>query len=102
MKPSPEQLSNMLMHFYGSINFYRHPLNRSLIYTEGIQYFAEAAGAYWFIDLIAFTLFKHTRSQSFINIIMTVADGKATIRLDDGDDNLIVSKHIEFTDCPAG
>jgi hypothetical protein len=39
--------------FYGSENLYRHPLCRSLTYTDGVRYLAEGAGAFWLIDLIA-------------------------------------------------
>ena len=40
-----------LSQFYCSDNFYRHWLG--LVYTDGLKYLAEQAGAYWLIDAIA-------------------------------------------------
>jgi hypothetical protein len=42
-----------LRHFTGDLERYRHPFNRKVIYTPGVQHLAERAGAYWLIDLIA-------------------------------------------------
>jgi hypothetical protein len=39
--------------FTGDLDRYRHGLNRRVIYTPGVQYLAEAGGAYWLIDVIA-------------------------------------------------
>ena len=41
-----------LMQFTGSCTFFRH-WTRRLLYTEGVQFLAEQAGAYWLIDAIA-------------------------------------------------
>lgn len=41
-----------LSQFTGSENFYRHWLG-GLIYTDGVQYLAEQAQAFWLIDAIA-------------------------------------------------
>ena len=38
--------------FTGSERWYRHPLVTSLVYTDGVKYVAERAGAYWLIDKI--------------------------------------------------
>ena len=43
----------MLAQFTGSQNFYRHSLVREVLYTEGVEYVAETAGAYWLLDEIA-------------------------------------------------
>lgn len=42
-----------LAQFTGSTNFYRHRLVREVLYTEGVEYVAETAGAYWLLDEIA-------------------------------------------------
>jgi hypothetical protein len=36
----------MLAHFTGSQNFYRHSLVREVLYTEGVEYVADTAGAH--------------------------------------------------------
>lgn len=44
-----------LRQFTGDLERYRHPLNRSVIYTPGLHYVAEQGGAYWLIDALALT-----------------------------------------------
>src|ERR1700730_15173147 len=43
-----------LTQFTGSEHWYRHAMVRDVLYTDGVQYVAETAGAYWLIDEIAF------------------------------------------------
>lgn len=45
-----------LRQFTGDLERFRHPLARGVIYTPGVQYLAERAGAYWLIDEIAFAI----------------------------------------------
>ena len=42
--------------FTGSENWYRHGINRKVLFTDGAKYVADQAGAYWLIDEIAFAL----------------------------------------------
>lgn len=50
----PSALSlNDLAQFTGELQRFRHPLNPRVIYTPGVHYLAEQAGAYWLIDAIA-------------------------------------------------
>jgi hypothetical protein len=42
-----------LRQFTGDLERYRHWLNRRLLYTPGVQFLAESAGAYWLIDAVA-------------------------------------------------
>ena len=44
---------NMLNQFTGSEHWYRHGLVRSIVFTDGAKYIADAAGAYWLLDEIA-------------------------------------------------
>ena len=43
-----------LRQFSGSETWYRHAFVRSVLYTDGVKHVAEAGGAYWLIDEIAF------------------------------------------------
>lgn len=66
MTDSPQQrisaeLRQHLPHFTGDVQRYRHSLIRNVIYTEGVQYLAETAGAFWLIDAIA----SHLNSPEF-------------------------------------
>jgi hypothetical protein len=42
-----------LPQFTGSENWYRHPINRKVTFTDGAKYVADMAGAYWLLDEIA-------------------------------------------------
>ena len=48
----PAALVDQLRQFTGSERFYRHPLNRLVVYTEGVHFLAEQAEAFWLIDAI--------------------------------------------------
>ena len=53
MTNTPTLTREELAQFTGDLDRYRHPLNRRVIYTPGVKYVADRAGAYWLIDLIA-------------------------------------------------
>src|SRR3990167_5297686 len=48
---NPEELESELLSFSGTENWYRHPFG--IVYTDGVQFLAEQAQAYWLIDAIA-------------------------------------------------
>lgn len=88
--------------FIGTENWHRHHLNRSMLLTDGVVYFAETAGCWWFLDIVATEIFQMHASQAFLVIDLDVASDKADIRVSDGDDNQIYRRHIHFTDAPDG
>ena len=45
-----------LRQFTGSEHWYRHSLNRAVVYTDGAKYVADQVGAYWLLDEIALSL----------------------------------------------
>ena len=45
--------ADTLAQFTGSQHFYRHGLVREVLYTEGVEYVVDNAGAYWLLDAIA-------------------------------------------------
>jgi hypothetical protein len=42
-----------LAQFTGSDNWYRHGINRNVLFTDGAHHVAEHGGAYWLLDEIA-------------------------------------------------
>lgn len=96
------ELRTALAQCIGSERWFRHPLVRTCLYTEGAQMFAEMAGAYWFLDILATELVTRQHEQEFMLVRLAVADSKATITAEDGNGNAFWSRAIEFTDCPAG
>lgn len=53
MTNSATLTASQLRQFTGSENWYRHGINRSVLYTDGAQFLAERSGAYWLLDIIA-------------------------------------------------
>lgn len=99
-----QELKDGLVNFYGTENYHFNPLYPWLKYTDGAKFFAENAGggAYWFLDIIGTELRELTRKEDFLNIVLTSWDNKARILVDDGNDNALYSRDIDYTDCPAG
>jgi len=91
-----------LSSFYGTENYYKHPLVQQFLYTDGVQYFATEAGAYWFLDIVATEYFPLLKTEGFLSIQLAVQSGAATITVTDGNDRNLKSRRIDFTDCPEG
>jgi hypothetical protein len=92
-----------LNQFTGSENWYRHGLNRNVTYTDGAQYLADKGGAYWLLDAIAICQLheKRVAAEEFQVWKLTVREDRtATFVCDDGNDNIVYTQHIEFTDFP--
>ena len=108
--PSPSQLRGELATFTGSEVFYRHTFSRQVIYTEGIRFLAEVAGAYWLLDELAFSYMSEQmreacaadprlRSMQFWTLHVTNSQGELTMRAD-ADVEPAITKLISFTDFP--
>lgn len=93
-----------LQQFSGSESIYRHGLIRTVLYTDGIHYVAENAGAYWLIDEIALAqrFNKKIAVEEFQLWTLTVnlEDHTAVLTCDDGNNNVVFRKEILFTDFP--
>jgi hypothetical protein len=105
MKLTTDELKSNLNRFYGSDVWYRHGLNRNMLYTEGVQYFAENAGghgAYWLLDIIATEVFPLLKKEPFIHITTHVREERAWIVADDGNGSEFWHCDIQFTDLQPG
>jgi hypothetical protein len=92
-----------LSQFYGTEHYYQtFAFTPKLVHTDGVQYFAEQAGAFWLLDVIATEVYPLIKQNPFMVLTMTVNDKKAKLVVDDGDANWIYQKNIDFTDCPDG
>lgn len=89
--------------FTGTEQWHRHGLVRSVTYTDGARYVAETAGAYWLLDKIATvgTMDPAVRKEGFQVWRLAVKGDSATLIAEDGDDNVIYSEEISYTDFPA-
>lgn len=102
-----------LREFTGDLERYRHALSRRVIYTPGVQYVAEAGGAYWLIDAIASYYDTPTMKQAIIQDdrlaymqfwrldVNADRTARLTMRADSGEPPAI-TQEIPFTDFPLG
>lgn len=99
--------------FTGSLNWTRHWANRNLIYSEGMAYVAEQAGAHWLIDAIASHEAHNTElvalkqadldfdSMRFWTLMVDTEKHTAVLECrKDSDQPAVVTQAIEYTDCP--
>lgn len=100
MKNKTELLAELAF-FTGTTQWYYHPMFKAYRYTDGVRYVAQEMGAYWLLEhiLIHQTL-PEIKGMEFQVWKMAVKDSKATIRVEDGNDNLVKEFEISFTDFP--
>lgn len=93
----------LLGKFTGTLHWYRHPLFRSVIYTDGVKYVADEGQAYWLIDEIAAAVIGEpcVSAEPFQVWTLKVAPNySAVLSCEDGNYNLVYVKNIDFTDFP--
>ena len=100
---SPVLKAQDLAQFTGSDTFYRHQLSGGCVYTEGAQYLAEAASAYWLIDAILCPQ-PHDpalRAAEFQVWTLTVSEDRSAMLIcTDGDGEGLYVHPIPWTDFP--
>ena len=92
---------SLLAQFTGSEQFYRHGLVKDIVFTEGVKYVADAAGAYWLLDEIALAqkFQPSVMAEEFQVWDLTVAaDRSAVLSCGDGNGREVFSKQIKWTD----
>ena len=92
-----------LRQFTGSENWYRHGINRNILFTDGAKHVADEGGAYWLLDAIAICqrYEKSVASTLFQVWKLTVhSDRTASLVCANGNDKIVYTQHIEFTDFP--
>jgi hypothetical protein len=91
-----------LSQFTGSEQWYRHGLMRKILYTDGARHVAEAGGAYWLLDEIAFAQAEAKIATEEFQVwrLKVNPDQTASLTCDDGNDRVVFTKPIEYTDFP--
>jgi len=88
-----------LNQFSGTTRYYRYWTQR-LLYTDGVQYFAQRAGAYWFLDIVATEIIG--LPEPFMVVKLLSENDSGVITVDDGNGKIVYRRKIEWTDCPEG
>jgi hypothetical protein len=93
-----------LVNFYGTEIWYRHPVFRTYLYTEGVQYVAEYGAAYWLLDNIfsCHASIPRLSSEEFCcwELKKNAQGQGAKLICTDGNDNVLYIENILFTDFP--
>ena len=93
-----------LRQFTGSETWWRHGLVRDIVFTDGAKHVADAGGAYWLLDEIAFAqrFNEAVKGEQFQVWKLTVDLDKSTgtLTCEDGNGNAVFSKALEYTDFP--
>ena len=96
------KIQNELLHFTGTERWFRFPLIKKYLYTEGVQYVAKTCGAYWLIDEIFFSQKTHKflLKEEFQIWKLTVKDSQGILTCEDGNGGKLLKKDVPFTDFP--
>lgn len=97
-----QEIEADLPNFYGSQTYTRwSSLFRQFVLTEGAKYIADECGAYWLMDAIASHIGSY-KGEEFVVAKLTraTASNGWLLRLEDGNDGLLVDQLIEFSDFP--
>jgi hypothetical protein len=90
-----------LNQFTGTEQLFRHALSRNHFYTEGAQFVAERAGAYWLLDKIALHGSPKVARENFqVWKLRVNLDRTAKLTTSDGNDGVLKSETLPFTDFP--
>ncbi len=85
-----------LEQFTGTTQYFSH-WTKKLKYTDGIFFVAEAAGAFWLIDLIA--SYQHLDEE--FQVWTLHKEGEFYyVECTDGNDSVLVRQDLDFTDFP--
>lgn len=85
--------------FTGTDNYYEHLLG--MVYTDGIQALCEQFECYWLLDLIC-SYQPQLRKEDFQVWSLGVNDDdSATVICTDGNNNILKTQEIPFTDFKA-
>ncbi len=100
-----------LANFTGTTQYFLHSFNKAVVYTEGVQYLAENAQAYWLIDAIASHLATREFNLAAANDervgllhfwkLAVYEDRSATLKaVSDSDEPAFIEQGIPYTDFP--
>jgi hypothetical protein len=89
--------------FTGSETFYCYGLVGDVLFTEGVKYVADTAGAYWLLDIIcianAFEL--KVRAEEFQLWTLKVRENASgVVTCDDGNSHIVYEQALNLTDFP--
>lgn len=86
-----------LPQFTGTTQWYR--FQPGFLLTEGAKWLAESAGCYWLYDIV-WSIRPILAKDTFAVAKLAVVGSAAIFALEDGNDNVLYTQAIEYTDFP--
>ena len=86
-----------LPQFTGTEHYYRH--QPGVLLTDGAKWLAESAECYWLYDIV-WSVKPILDKRWFAAVRLTVKDNQGEVTIDDGNDNVLYTQHIDYTDFP--
>ena len=77
-------------------SYYKHL--SGLVYTDGVRALCIECASYWMIDVIGSYRYKLKQHEFQVWKLTKNTDDTAVITCEDGNDNIILSQRIEYTD----
>ncbi len=104
---TPNEFEAALAQFIGTEQYYRHWTGH-ILYTDGVKFLADEAGAYWLIDAIASYQHRIGSSSHYAGLqgfqlwTLTRNKGDRAVLTCQADSNqpVLVTQEIEYTDFP--
>ena len=93
-----QQLRADLAQFTGTTHYYQ--IDRKTLLTDGVYHLCEHAGAYWLVTVFASYLHELDLDEWFTVLKLDVAGATAKVTISDGNDNVLATQEIEYTDFP--
>ena len=103
VKYPPAYIRTLLSYRTGSSHCFKvSPLDKAPVITEGVKDMAELCEAYWLIDKIVSVQMTEPYSKEYFQVwrLVMKEDHKATLTCDDGNDKVISTEEINYTDFP--
>lgn len=98
-QPNQQQLVSDLAQFTGTNGYHRMYANFYL--TDGTKYLAEKAECFWLFGLYWSHIMSIVpRENEFTVLKMTVQKSSAYVAIEDGNDNVLASQFVDYTDFP--
>jgi hypothetical protein len=99
----PTLTQDALCQFTGTEHWYRHPLVRTVTYTDGAKYVAAQGSAYWLLDIIAIAQrYEKAVSAEPFQVWKLAVHSKQSgmVTCEDGNGKEVYRQEVDYTDFP--
>jgi len=99
-KLTMSEIKSQLAGFTGTEHYYKEYMG--LIITDGVKHLEEIAKCGWLVSDAAVILKMELKAEPFVVLKIKVADKKAVINYEDGNNKKLRTQKYQWTDFPEG